>query len=85
MSNLPDTPESVWYQRIRDMLLPAQTQARREVNDAMVQAYWQSGRLIIEGEQGGAKAVQSMARACCWRAPNGLSAEFGLFRRSGVL
>ena len=39
MSNLPDTPESVLFQSIRDVLLSAKTQARCAVKDAMVQAY----------------------------------------------
>lgn len=33
-------PTVVLYQGIRDILLSAKTQARRAVNDAMVQAYW---------------------------------------------
>ena len=53
MSHLPDSPEAVMYQSIRDVLLSARTQMQRAVNDAMVQAYWQVGHLIVEGEQGG--------------------------------
>lgn len=46
------------YQGIRDILLSAKTQARRAVNDAMVQAYWHVGRLIVEDEQGGEKRAE---------------------------
>ena len=46
------------YQSIRDVLLSAKAQVRRTVNDAMVQAYWQVGRLIVEGEQDGEKRAE---------------------------
>ena len=58
MSTAPVTEEAVLYQGIRAVLLTAQTQARRAVNDAMVQAYWQVGRLIVEGEQGGDRRAE---------------------------
>jgi predicted nuclease of restriction endonuclease-like (RecB) superfamily len=41
------------YGQIRDVLAQARGQAWRQVNQAMVQAYWQVGRLIVEHEQGG--------------------------------
>ena len=47
------TEKTALYQGIRDVLLTARKQARQAVNDAMVQAYWQIGRLIVEHEQGG--------------------------------
>ena len=53
MSDVQASPEGDLYQGIREILLSARTQARRAVNDAMVQAYWQVGRLIVEDEQGG--------------------------------
>lgn len=41
------------YQEIRAVLESARADAYRAVNAAMVQAYWQVGRLIVEHEQGG--------------------------------
>ena len=43
------------YQEIRAVLESARSLAYRAVNTAMVQAYWQIGRLIVEHEQGGAR------------------------------
>ena len=61
MNNIPattntDTAEkTALYHGIRDVLLTARKQARQAINDTMVQAYWQVGRLIVEHEQGGQK------------------------------
>lgn len=41
------------YREIRAVLESARTGACRAVNAAMVQAYWNVGRLIVEHEQGG--------------------------------
>ncbi|HPS90124.1 MAG TPA: DUF1016 N-terminal domain-containing protein, partial [Methanosarcina vacuolata] len=41
------------YQQIRDVLTEARSQAYQAVNSAMVQAYWNIGRIIIEEEQHG--------------------------------
>ena len=41
------------YQGIRDVLLLARSQVRQSINTAMVQTYWQIGRMIVEDEQGG--------------------------------
>ncbi|NGZ28563.1 MAG: DUF1016 domain-containing protein, partial [Magnetococcales bacterium] len=41
------------HDSIRSILVAARTQVRQTVNSAMVQAYWQIGRLIVENEQGG--------------------------------
>ena len=43
------------YRDIRAVLESARSSAYRAVNVAMVQAYWQVGRLIVEHEQGGQK------------------------------
>lgn len=64
------------YQGIRDILLSARTQARRAVNDSMVQAYWHVGRLIVEDEQGGEKRAEYGKRVLPELAKR-LSAEFG--------
>ncbi len=41
------------YQNIREVLEEARSTACRSINFAMVQAYWQIGRIIIEQEQKG--------------------------------
>ena len=53
MSKLTAPATADLYQIIRDILLAARTQVRQTVNTAMVQTYWQVGRLVVEGEQGG--------------------------------
>ena len=64
------------HQAIRDILLSAKTQARRAVNDAMVQAYWQIGRLIVEDEQGGEKRAM-YGKGVLSDLSRRLTAEFG--------
>lgn len=76
ISNLPATPAADLYQNIRNILLFAKTQARRAVNDAMAQAYWHVGRLIVEDEQGGEKRAEYGKRVLPKLARH-LSAEFG--------
>ena len=41
------------YESIRDIILNARNNACKAVNFAMVQAYWETGRLIVEDEQEG--------------------------------
>jgi predicted nuclease of restriction endonuclease-like (RecB) superfamily len=64
------------FQQVRDVLTNARARAWRAVNDAMVSAYWEVGRAIVEEEQRGeAKAeygkylIEGIARR--------LTAEFG--------
>ena len=64
------------YGLIQAVLAQARLQARRSVNQTMVRAYWQVGRLIVEHEQAGlaraaygTKALQALAQR--------LLAEFG--------
>lgn len=64
------------YAQILDFLTQARTHAKRSVNQTMVQAYWQVGRLIVENEQAGqaraaygSKTLQTLAQR--------LSAELG--------
>lgn len=52
------TEKATLYHGIRDLLLTAKKQARQAINDTMVQAYWQIGRLIVEDEQGGEKRAE---------------------------
>ena len=46
-------PLDVAYQNIRQILEDARRTAYTAVNVAMVQAYWNIGRIIVEEEQGG--------------------------------
>jgi len=46
------------YQRISDVLADARGRAYRAVNIAMVQAYWEIGRIIVEEEQQGATRAE---------------------------
>jgi predicted nuclease of restriction endonuclease-like (RecB) superfamily len=72
-----DTAEkTALYHGIRDVLLTARKQARQAINDTMVQAYWQVGRLIVEDEQGGEKRAEYGKRVLPELAKR-LSAEFG--------
>lgn len=56
------TPYEGLYRAIRDALLASRQQAYAAVNFAMVQMYWQIGRIIVEHEQkGNIKAVYGKA------------------------
>jgi len=46
------------YQNIKAVLEKARSTAYRAVNFAMVQAYWEIGRIIVEGEQKGAERAE---------------------------
>jgi predicted nuclease of restriction endonuclease-like (RecB) superfamily len=76
IESTPSLSGGTLHQAIRDILLSAKTQARRAVNDAMVQAYWHVGRLIVEDEQGGEKRAEYGKRVLPELAKR-LSAEFG--------
>lgn len=76
MSELPVSVEVMLYQGIRDILLAARTQVRQTVNTTMVQAYWQVGRLIVEGEQGGEKRAE-YGKGVLSDLARRLTAEFG--------
>jgi predicted nuclease of restriction endonuclease-like (RecB) superfamily len=69
-------PDAGLYLGIREVLLAARTTVRRTINDAMVQTYWQIGRLIVEDEQGGEKRAEYGKRVLPELAKR-LSAEFG--------
>ncbi|MBK7847379.1 MAG: DUF1016 family protein [Zoogloea sp.] len=57
MSRLENTENIVLppelYQQIHGILYAARQQSYRAVNTAMIEAYWQIGRRIVEHEQGG--------------------------------
>lgn len=50
------------YQRIRSALAEAQGRVHRAVNFAMVRAYWEIGRIIVEEEQKGKGARNTGVR-----------------------
>ncbi|WP_439328065.1 PDDEXK nuclease domain-containing protein [Lonepinella sp. BR2357] len=52
MPNLPQTNNTLFSQ-IAEIIHQARNQVRQTVNVAMVQSYWQIGRLIVEDEQQG--------------------------------
>lgn len=52
---IPTVGADTLYAEIRAVLEASRSSAYRAVNAAMVQAYWQVGRLIVEHEQGGKK------------------------------
>lgn len=64
------------YQEIRAVLESARAGAYRAVNTAMVQAYWQVGRLIVEHEQGGRKRA-AYGEAVLDDLSQRLTADFG--------
>jgi predicted nuclease of restriction endonuclease-like (RecB) superfamily len=72
------TPKAVGslYREIRAVLEEARSTAHRAVNTAMVQAYWNVGRLIIEHEQGG-KRRAGYGEALLEGLSRSLTAEFG--------
>jgi len=79
MSNITPSvspPDTDLYASVRAVLLTARTHVRQAVNDAMVQTYWQIGRLIVEGEQGGEARAEYGKRVLAELAKR-LSAEFG--------
>jgi predicted nuclease of restriction endonuclease-like (RecB) superfamily len=64
------------HDSIRNLLLTAKAQVRQTVNTTMVQTYWQVGRLIVEGEQGGQKRAAYGSRILVDLGQR-LSHEFG--------
>ena len=64
------------YASIAEVLQTARMQVRQSVNSAMVQAYWQVGRLIVEDEQQG-QARAEYGKAQLSRLADKLTAEFG--------
>ena len=66
MDNTLQPFNSDLYSAIRQVLATARQSAYKAVNFAMVQAYWNIGRLIVEDEQKG-KSAQNTARRF-WRS-----------------
>jgi len=64
------------YRDIRAVLDAARASAYRAVNTAMVQAYWQVGRLVVEHEQGGHRRA-AYGEAVLADLARRLTADFG--------
>lgn len=64
------------YREVRSVLEQARASAYRTVNTAMVHAYWNIGRLIVEHEQGG-KRRAAYGEAVLEDLSSRLTAEFG--------
>lgn len=56
----PSTPFSIQqtYQRIKSILSEARARAHRAINTAMIGAYWEIGRIIVEEEQQGQQRAE---------------------------
>ncbi|MBE0458244.1 PDDEXK nuclease domain-containing protein [Pseudoalteromonas sp. KG3] len=61
---------------IRRIVEQARGQVKQTVNTAMLQAYWQIGRLIVEDEQGG-KTRAAYGKATLKRLSQQLSTDYG--------
>ena len=70
------TPPEQLYAQIRQLLQTAQTQVQAAINHAMVQCYWEIGRMIVEYEQGG-EARAEYGKQTLQYLSNKLSREFG--------
>ena len=64
------------YQTIKEVLEQARTQSYRAVNFAMVQAYWNIGRIIVEEEQKG-KTKADYGKQLIAELAERLKADFG--------
>lgn len=76
MSDLPMTPYEAIYSEIKDALLSSRDQAYSAVNFAMVQAYWQIGRIIVEHEQNGSIRAE-YGKSVLQELSSRLTKEFG--------
>jgi hypothetical protein len=75
---MPDelTPSSDFFTDVRSILADARRAAYTAVNSAMVAAYWQIGRRIVEEEQGGS-AKSTYGDRLLPELSRALTAEFG--------
>ncbi len=76
MKNFIESNEHILLQEIRQVLDNARNKISHSVNSAMVHAYWQVGKFIVEYEQGGhdrAQYGQSVLKSLSKR----LTAEYG--------
>ncbi len=64
------------YHQIQDVLTHARSQVYHAVNIAMVQAYWNIGRIIVEEEQGGEERAE-YGKSLIQELSMRISSEFG--------
>lgn len=64
------------FHNIRQILTQSRSQVYRAVNTAMVQTYWEIGRLIVEDEQQGAQRAE-YGKAVLKELSQKLTEEFG--------
>ena len=69
------SPDEAVYQSVRAALETARTKAAAAINDAMVSAYWEIGRQIVEAQGDRAEYGQHLMEYLSER----LTAEFGTF------
>lgn len=70
------TPSSDFFAEVRSILADARRSAYTAVNSAMVAAYWQIGRRIVEEEQGG-EAKSTYGKRLLPELSYALTTEFG--------
>ena len=78
MSDLPSSSGNLEraYERIRTILTEARNRAFQAINSAMVSAYWEIGRTIVEEEQQGQQRAEYGQQVLVGLS-NRLTAEFG--------
>jgi predicted nuclease of restriction endonuclease-like (RecB) superfamily len=78
MDTIQSTPSGFQrtYERIRSILSEARSRAYRAINTAMVAAYWEIGRAIVEQEQHGQQRAE-YGRALLEQLSVRLKSEFG--------
>lgn len=74
--NIITTDGNELYSAVREVLQKARQNIVRSVNSAIVQAYWQVGRHIVEYEQGGEQRAK-YGNATLKQLSEKLTAEFG--------
>jgi hypothetical protein len=78
MGESPPTPSGIQqtYEQIRAILSEARARAYCAINTAMVAAYWEIGRVIVEQEQQGRERAE-YGRALLVELSQRLKSEFG--------
>ncbi len=76
MNNSGSMPYEDIYSKIKETLLLSRNQAYSAVNFAMVQAYWQIGRIIVEHEQNG-NARADYGKSVLQELSSRLTKDFG--------
>lgn len=71
-----DLTDNHFFIEVRQILSQARNEAARAVNTAMVEAYWQIGKRIVEEEQGGS-AQATYGAGLLKELSKSLSSEFG--------